>query len=278
MKVDLHTHSNCSDGALTPQALLDSAAAAGVELLSITDHDVLSAYPGLRPPAGLRVLPGVEFSAAHGAGSLHVVGLGVDPAAPVLLDAAARQRAARERRAARIAAALAVLGVPQLFERACARAGDGPPARPDFAAVLVEAGCASDAKQAFKRYLGPGRRGDQHSDWPALAEVIGWIQAAGGRAVLAHPARYSLTRTRLNRLVGEFRAAGGDALEVISGRQSAPITHMLAQLATRHDLLASLGSDFHSPAQHWLRLGGQGPLPAGARPVWEGLEGRTVND
>lgn len=270
MKVDLHTHTRVSDGTLTPDQLLHSAAAAGVQLLAITDHDAVAAHVDLRPPPGLRVLPGIELSTRCDGVGVHVLGLGVDVASAAMREAVALQQAARAERARRIALALDWLQVPDLYDRARALT-DGAPGRPHFAAALVAAGTVRNERKAFSRYLGKGKPGDVHTRWAELRQVLAWIHAAGGISVLAHPARYGLTRTRLGRLVRSFAASGGEALEVLCGRQDPATTSQLAALAAEHGLLASSGSDFHSPAQRWLSLGGQGELPPGCRPVWEAL-------
>ena len=269
MRADLHTHTLCSDGALSPAQLMADAAAAGVELLSITDHDTLEAWQSLPPiPPGLRLVSGLELSTRWRRAGIHVVGLGVDPAAPTLAAGVAAQRAARQERARRIGARLAKLGFGDCYGAACALAEGRPVGRPHFARALVEAGHVADFAQAFRKYLGNGKAGDVKSLWVGMDEAIGWIRDAGGVAVLAHPAKYKLTRMRLNALVSDFAAAGGEAIEVVSGRQTADVTATLAALAHRHGMQASTGSDFHHPDVRWAALGRQTPLPAACTPVW----------
>jgi hypothetical protein len=267
MSIDLHTHTTASDGRLTPQELVGAAHAAGVQLLSITDHDVVDAYAGLIPPHGLRLVPGVEFSTWHRRHGIHVVGLNVALDSAAMHTALSTQRDARNERAARIAARLHKLGFADALAGAARHAGGALLGRPHFAAWLVAIGACRDAEQAFKKYLGRG--GGPIDTWPALDTVIGWIRAAGGDAVLAHPAKYGLTRQRLDRLAGAFAAAGGQALEVVSGTQTPDLTRDLAALAVRHGLAASVGSDFHQPGQPWAQLGRVAALPAGCAPVWE---------
>ena len=122
---------------------------------------------------------------------------------------------------------------------------------------------------AFKKYLGNGKAGDVRHLWPPLKVVIEWIIASGGIAVLAHPARYKLTATKLRELVRDFCDAGGEAIEVVSGSQRAEDTKKLAALANDHGLLASCGSDFHDPDNRWADLGQFAPLPTDVTPVWE---------
>jgi predicted metal-dependent phosphoesterase TrpH len=264
---DLHTHSTASDGQLTPAQLVAAAATAGVDLLSITDHDVADAYAGLAVPAGIDIIPGVELSTRHAGRGVHVVGLNVDLRSDALAAALATQRDARLERAGRIAEQLHRRGIGDTLAGATREAGGGPPGRPHFAAHLVSIGACKSTRQAFRKYLGRG--GGIIDTWPPIADVVARIRDAGGQAVLAHPAKYGLTRQRLQRLVETFRAAGGAAMEVVSGAQHPELTHRLAALAAQHGLAASTGSDFHRPDEPWARLGGQGPLPTGCRAVWE---------
>ena len=267
MHADLHTHSTASDGRLSPAELVAAAREAGVQMLSITDHDVADAYAGLVAPAGLTVVPGIEFSSRHANRGVHVVGLNVVLDGDAMRTALAAQRAARLERAGRIGEQLAKRGLPHALDGAARHAGGALPGRVHFAAWLVEIGaCASPAK-AFRKYLGRG--GGIIDTWPPVAEVIGWIRDAGGDAVLAHPAKYGLSRARLDALARAFRAAGGTALEVVSGAQHPDLTRDLAVLAERHGLAASAGSDFHQPDQPWARLGGHPALPPGCTPIWE---------
>jgi predicted metal-dependent phosphoesterase TrpH len=267
MLADLHTHSTASDGQLRPEELVAAAAEAGVELLSITDHDVVDAYAGLAVPAGLSIVPGVELSTRHDGRGVHVVGLDVDLRSDALDAALAAQRRARLERAGRIAEQLRRRGIDDALAGATRHAGGAPPGRPHFAAHLVTIGACRNPRQAFHKYLGRG--GGIIDTWPPIAEVVTWIRDAGGHAVLAHPAKYGLTRQRLQRLVEAFRGAGGTAIEVVSGAQDPDLTHRLATLATQHHLAASTGSDFHRPDEPWARIGGQRALPASCRPVWE---------
>lgn len=267
MSIDLHTHTTASDGQLTPVELVCAAHAAGVELLAITDHDVVDAYAGLAAPRGLSLVTGIEFSTSYARQGIHVVGLNVALESDAMRTALAVQRSARVERAARIAERLRKRGIANALAGAARHAGGALLGRPHFAAWLVEIGACADREQAFKKYLGRG--GGVIETWPPLQDIIGWIHGAGGDAVLAHPAKYGLTRQRLDRLAGAFAAAGGRAVEVISGMQRPELTHDLALLAARHGLAASAGSDFHQPDQPWAQLGRVPALPSGCAPVWD---------
>lgn len=266
---DLHSHTNASDGSLDPDALLVHAAECGVDALAITDHDTLAAFDRVDTGvARTRLIPGIEFSTAWRGYGVHIVGLGVDPACAALQSGVAMQQRARAERARLIARRLRSSGLPDVLGPVLDIANGEPVGRPHFAAHLVQAGIAKDTRAAFRKYLGPGKPGDVRNGWAALPEVVRWIVQAGGTAVLAHPAKYRLTRTRLRALAAEFRDAGGTAIEVVCGRQSPNTTAHLAQLARDTGLAASCGSDFHHGGNRWSRPGGFPPLPDDLRPVW----------
>lgn len=269
MKVDLHTHSRASDGLLSPEALRRRAGEQGVDLLALTDHDTLAGFRRLRdaPAVGPRVLSGVEWSCQWRGQELHVLGLGLSPDHPTVRLGEAHQRRLREWRGLELARRLARLGLGDWLEAARRHAAGAELTRPHFARALVEGGVVATEQQAFDRYLRRGRPAHVPLVWPELVQVLAWIRAGEGAAVLAHPLKYRLTGGRLRRLVQEFRSAGGHALEVVSGAQSADQTRHLARLARSHGLLASLGSDFHRPTP-WSEPGRSGRLPEGLTPVW----------
>lgn len=269
MRVDLHCHTTASDGRLEPAALLAQARDTGVDMLSITDHDTTAAYPGLAVPRDVRLVPGVEFSSQWRSTGIHILGLNVNLASGVLAEGISRQRRLRVERAGRIAERLRRKGLPDLLPRVLEVAGPAAPGRPHFARCLVEAGIARDPAQAFKKFLGVGRPAYVPPGWASPNEIIDWIQSAGGSPVLAHPAKYGLTRTKLGVLLEEFRAEGGVGMEVVCGSQTADLTRDLARLCVERGLLASCGSDFHEAAPGRTPLGLAAPLPEGCRPIWE---------
>lgn len=271
MIVDLHCHSNVSDGQLTPDALVRYADSKGIGILAITDHDSTKGIPAALSVArmlGIDLIPGIELSSQWRGVGVHVVGLGVDIEHRVMKKAVERQSARRQTRARDIGARLAKLGIEDSFDGAARLAGESQIGRPHFAQYLVEQGVVKDLASAYKKYLGAGKAGDIKSHWPALEEVVDWIVSAGGYAVLAHPAKYKLTRMKLRALCGEFREAGGQALEVVSGMQDKAVTQWHEQLCSEFNLYASCGSDFHGPATRWSDLGKMVPLPDSCRPIW----------
>lgn len=271
MLADLHTHSNASDGQLSPAELLAGAHAAGVQLLAITDHDTLAGYAALNRSlaADCRIIAGIELSTSWRKTGIHIVGLNIDLDNAELLAGVARQRDARRERAQLIATKLEKLGFRDVLQGARQLAGMAEISRPHIAKYLVDSGQIKSMQDAFRKYLGAGKAGDIREMWASLDEVIGWIHAAGGSAVLAHPTKYKLTNLKLEELTRDFCTAGGDALEVISGQQDLSLTTRLGKLAARHSLLASCGSDFHQPGQSWARLGVVAALPRSCTPVWE---------
>jgi predicted metal-dependent phosphoesterase TrpH len=272
---DLHSHSSASDGALEPDALLLHAAESGVDALAITDHDTLAAFDRIGMPLPLpRLIPGIELSTTWRNIGVHVVGLDIDPASAALRRGVRQQQQSRDERARVIARRLRSQGLPDMLDDVLQIAGGEPVGRPHFAAHLVGSGIVKDVKTAFRKYLGAGKPGDVRHGWASLPEVVHWIIQAGGTAVLAHPAKYRLTKTRLRALASDFRRSGGTAIEVVCGQQSPNRTTHLAQLSRDLDLAASCGSDFHNGDNCWSRPGGFPPLPDDVRPVWTAWQTR----
>jgi len=272
-RYDLHSHSTASDGSYPPAELVRQAALAGIDVLALTDHDstagVAEAWRAAAE-AGIRLIPAVEVSTTWQNKTFHVVGLSIDPDHAGLKAGLAGLREIRDQRAVEIGRRLAKYGVPGVFEAVAAKAGGGMITRTHFAQHLAELRLARDAGDAFARYLAHGKPGHVSTRWADLGEAIAWINAAGGRAVLAHPRRYKLTGSWLQRLLTEFRAMGGAGLEVASGTAPPGDVQASAELARRLGLLGSIGSDFHGPDYGWPKLGRLPPLPAGVRPVWDG--------
>jgi predicted metal-dependent phosphoesterase TrpH len=273
---DLHTHSDASDGSLEPAALLLHAAESGVHTLAITDHDTLAAYDRIDTAvAWPRVVPGIELSTSWRKIGVHIVGLDIDPASPTLRDGVRRQQQSRDARARAIAQRLRSKGLPNMLDAVLQIAGGDPVGRPHFAEYLVSEGIARDTKAAFRKYLGAGKAGDVRHHWASLPDVVHWIVQSGGTAVLAHPATYRLTKTKLRALAADFRGAGGAAIEVVCGQQSLNTTTHLARLARDLGLAASCGSDFHDGDNCWSRPGRFPNLPDDVQPVWETWQKRS---
>ncbi len=269
---DLHAHSTVSDGTLTPGELVARAASRGLDVLALTDHDDIGGIAEAEHAAEgtcVRVVPGVEVSVTWGSRTVHIVGLRIDPASPALAQGLQTIREGRDARAIRIGAALAKAGVQGAYEGALRHAtSDRLVSRTHFARHLVQSGHARSMQDAFKRFLKEGRPGYVPHAWATLADAVYWIHAAGGQAIVAHPARYRLTATGLRRLLGEFKDLGGDGVEVFSPSQSIAEAEDCARCARVFGLLGSTGSDFHDPGESPLDLGALPPIPFGVEPVW----------
>jgi hypothetical protein len=274
VRVDFHTHTLASDGALAPSALVARAVEAGISRLAITDHDTLAGYLTARDacPDGLDLVSGVELSCLWSGVGIHVLGLGVDVESPDLQAGLATLAEAREARALEIAARLERRGFAGAWEGARVEAAGSQLGRPHFARWLVRAGHLPDEATAFRRYLGAGKVGDVKTGWPTLAEACRWVCAASGIAVLAHPLQYRLTRMKLRRLLTAFVDAGGQGLEVLSGRQDAAQVGELKRLAGDFGLCASAGSDFHRDSPYGPQLGVESRVLEGVPNIMDHLD------
>jgi 3',5'-nucleoside bisphosphate phosphatase len=279
LNADLHCHSCVSDGTLQPEALAARAKAGGVELWSLTDHDEVSGQQRARDAAlreGLAYLTGTEISVTFASVTVHILGLGFDADDTALRDGLARTRGGREARAREMAAGLAQVGIHGAFEGALPYVGNPELiSRTHFARFLVERGICADTNEVFRRYLVEGRPGFVPHRWASLGDAVRWITAAGGMAVIAHPARYKFTPTEEYALFSEFKAHGGGGVEVVTGSHSATESLKYAAMAIEFDLLASRGSDFHSPGESRTDLGSLPDLPGQVTPVWQALAERV---
>jgi predicted metal-dependent phosphoesterase TrpH len=272
MRIDLHTHTTASDGKLTPAELAAHAVHCGIDTLAITDHDTVEAYGrlGRIPHPSLRLISGVEFSTQWRKTDIHILGLNIDTAAPSLTEGIAIQQRHRLDRAGRIAARLTgLLGLDHILDAVQQLSQAGNIGRPHFAQYLINSGVVKDQAEAFKKYLGTGKKAYIKPSWAEPADVICWIREAGGTALLAHPGRYNLSTAGLMSLVDDFAAAGGQGLEVVTGNQPSELTAWLARICSHKDLLASCGSDFHGPDQRWASPGKFPALPGNCIPVWD---------
>ena len=275
---DLHCHSYLSDGTLAPEALAARAKANGVELWALTDHDEIGGQARARAAAsasGLPYLTGTEISVSFAGVTVHIVGLGFDADDATLVQGLAATRGGREARAREMAAELAKVGIRGAYEGALEYVGNPEViSRTHFARHLVESGVCNDTNEVFRRFLVEGKPGFVPHRWASLRNAVEWISNAGGLAVVAHPARYKFTPTEEYALFSEFKALGGRGVEVVTGSHSAAEAVRYANTAREFDLLASRGSDFHSPDESRIDLGGLPPLPEGLASVWEALAGR----
>jgi predicted metal-dependent phosphoesterase TrpH len=272
LRYDLHSHSTRSDGLLSPAELVRRAASRGVDVLALTDHDELAGLEeaaAAADEAGMKLVRGSELSVSWRDITLHVLALHIDPGCGALAEGLAAIREGRSGRARRIGDALAEAGIPGAYEGAMKFVtSENLVSRTHFARFLVEAGHVRETRDVFDRYLVPGKPGHVEHEWATITQAVGWIHAAGGQAVLAHPGRYKVNAAGMRELLAEFRDEGGDGIEVISPSHSSAEVEKFAAHARRLGLLASTGSDYHGPGESWADLGDMPDLPAGAIPVW----------
>lgn len=275
LSVDLHSHSDRSDGMLAPAAVVERAVAQQVTLLALTDHDDFSGVSDAACAAsatGLRFVPGVEVSALWRGTTLHVLGLGIDTGNVVLKAGLEANRAGRTERARRISEDLARAGIPGALEGALRHVRNPDlVSRTHFARFLVQSGRAASMASVFRHFLVEGRPGYVPHEWAGMADAVRWITGAGGIAVMAHPGRYKLKLRDREALVAEFFDAGGRALEIVAAGHNADDRRYWGSLARRHGMYGSAGSDFHEPREAGRDLGCLPPLPDGIEPVWNVL-------
>lgn len=274
LNADMHCHSTVSDGLLSPAEVVRRAYANGVDLLALTDHDEVGGLSEARRTAdelGMRFVDGVEISVSWGDDTtVHIVALDIDPDNSSLASGLAQVRSGRDARAREMSAELDKVGIHDAYEGALRYVGN--PAlvsRAHFARHIAEQGHAKDVKSVFDHWLAKGKPGYVEHTWATLGEALGWIHAAGGVAVLAHPGRFRLSGKELRRLLGEFKEQGGNAIEVLSGAHSAQQVSEFARLAREFQFAASRASDFHGPGESWIDLGRLPPLPDKLTPVWQ---------
>ena len=272
LNVDLHCHSNVSDGVLTPLQLAARAKANGVTVWALTDHDEVNGIAQARAAAsdlGMQYVPGVEISITWAGETVHIVGLQIDETNAALVSGLAATRNGRERRARDIAAQLAAHGIPDAYQGALKYVGNPDLiSRTHFARYIIELGLHPNISEVFRHFLAEGKPGYVAHRWATLAEAVGWIRGAGGIAVIAHPGRYKYSELAFGALFDEFKQLGGTAIEVVTGSHSVDQYDYYAKVANSYGFLASRGSDFHGPGESRVDLGTLPPLPSSVKPVW----------
>lgn len=278
LNADLHCHSVVSDGTLTPEALAARAHAHGVELWALTDHDEIGGQRRAADAAnalGMKYLTGVEISVTFIGHTVHIVGLGFDADNEALVKGLQQTRGGRTERAKEMSDGLAKVGIKGAYEGALKFVGNPELiSRTHFARFLVESGVCKETNEVFRKYLTEGKPGFVEHRWATLKDAVTWITGAGGMAVVAHPARYKFSPNEEFALFTEFKAHGGQGVEVVTGSHSAAEYLIYADTAQEFGLAASRGSDFHSPDESHTELGTLPFLPGHLTPVWETLASR----
>ncbi len=269
---DFHCHSTVSDGLLPPQEVAKRAAANGVDLWALTDHDTLGGLAEARVVAdasGMAFVTGVEISIEWKGVPIHIVGLGFDEAHPALTQGLDELRVGRIERAKRMGDALAAINIPGVYEGAlCYATNPDLISRAHFARYMVSIGIARDMSSLFQHYLTPGKPGYVDHRWATLEEAVGWITGAGGVAVVAHPGRYKMSGAESRRFLDDFKDVGGQGIEVTCGSHSPDHIMHFARLARHYEFHASRGSDFHGPQESYVDLGKLPQLPEDLKPIW----------
>jgi predicted metal-dependent phosphoesterase TrpH len=276
LNADMHCHSRVSDGMLAPETLVRRAHANGVELFSLTDHDEVGGLAAASAEAALLGMPfvnGVEISVTWRSDhTIHILGFGFDATNQALVDGLAGVRNGRNARAMQMSEELEKVGIHNAYEGALKYVSNpGLISRSHFARYIVEAGHAKDVKSVFDHWLAKDKPGYVPHVWATLQQAVGWICGAGGVAVVAHPLRYRMSGAERRELLSEFKAAGGEGIEVLSGSHNDADTKEAIRLAREFSLLASRGSDFHGPGESWIDIGKMPPMPEGLTPVWSRL-------
>lgn len=273
LNADLHCHSVVSDGTLTPEELALRAKANGVELWALTDHDEVGGQARAAAAAatnGLAYLTGVEISVTFANETVHIVGLGFDASNPLIVNGLAKTRGGRGERAMEMSDGLAKVGIQGAYDGALTFVGNPELiSRTHFARFLVESGVCKDTYEVFRKYLTEGKPGYVAHRWASLGDAVGWITQSGGVAVIAHPGRYKFTANEEYALFSEFKTHGGQGVEVVTGSHTAAEYVEYASVAKEFGMVASRGSDFHSPDESRIDLGTLPLLPGDLTPVWE---------
>jgi predicted metal-dependent phosphoesterase TrpH len=279
-RVDLHAHTNRSDGSLTPQALVTLAKEVGLRALAVTDHDTTAALPLAREVGaslGVEILTGIEITARFPGRAMHVLAYGFDENDRTLKALLAEIIGQRDARNPKILQKLADAGCPLTMEEVRAQAAGSVIARPHIARAMVARGYVSDLRSAFQQYLKDGGPAFVPAETVEPAEVVAVVRAAGGVSVVAHPRQLRIeTPDGYRAVFRDLAAAGLGGIEVLHPSHNSGERQFFGEIASRLGLVASGGSDFHGDAKPDIRLGvGDGSISIGYE-TWEALRARCA--
>jgi 3',5'-nucleoside bisphosphate phosphatase len=253
--IDLHSHTNESDGTCSPAELVGEAARAGVTVLGVTDHDTFKGFDQAVPAAqdaGIELICGIELSTKLHGSSAHLLGYFLNQGEMAEFRTwVLHQQSARRDRNIRLVKRLQELGFDITLEEAEAR-GRGMTGRPHFAAIMVEKGYVSDFRQAFDEYLDESAKGYVYRKEPQFSEGVERIRSAGGIASLAHPVR---VKGDVPGMMKELVDAGMNAIEAYHSDHTAADTSLYLCLAKQYGLMVTGGSDFHGAVKPGVKLG-----------------------
>ena len=274
MKVDLHSHSYYSDGVYSPSEVLEYANQAKCDLFSLTDHDTTDGLSEAQERAeklSIIFIPGVEISAIWRNMTIHILGLGINVGNELLQKGLRRNQELRKERATKIAHGLRQAGIKDALEKTSALSKTNMITRTHFAQMLIQEGYCKDMKSVFRRFLTGNKPGAVHVEWSGFEEVISWIHAAGGLAVIAHPFRYRMTQTKIKRMFSEFKETLGDGVEAITAMSSEQEINLCSNWAKEVNLLISSGSDYHGWPNQRINIGCLKEIPNSNNLIWNHL-------
>ena len=278
MKVDLHNHSYYSDGLFSPSEVIKYADEAGCDLFALTDHDTtdgLSEAKQMADKLSVDLVSGVEISAFWRNMTIHVIGLDIDIDNDILQAGLSHNQQLRKDRAEKIALELWRAGIKDALEKTQALSKNDMLTRTHFAQMLIREGYCKDMKSVFRRYLNGKKPGGVRVEWKNIDEVGGWIHAAGGKAVLAHPFRYRMTQTKIKNMLTNFKEVLGDGIEVVTATSTDEEITLSNKWAKEYKLLSSCGSDYHGWPNQRIQIGCLRDLPNPDNAIWRYLPCRT---
>ena len=277
--VDLHTHSNISDGTLTPQQLVEAAVEKSVHTLALTDHDTMDGLELAQEAAKnheIKIISGVEISSQWSRPAtkknygVHIVALNMQNPEP-LQKALNQQKKIRAERSKQICDLLIPLIGQDIYADVLVKVDNIPDrvTRTHIAKTLVEKGIVTRPQQAFDKYIKEGKKAYVKFDGLSLEDTVQVIHESGGFAVLAHPTKYDLSATNIRYLIEIFAKFGGDAVELPPAVDPGSTRQMVDRMIAEHRLKVSIGSDFHGDHMPWIRLGNVPSLKPGQVGIWE---------
>lgn len=280
--VDLHTHSNISDGTFSPELLVQAALGKGIHTLALTDHDSMDGLPLAEIVAKnqpIQIISGVEISSQWSRPStqksygVHIVALNMQNPEP-LTQLLSVQKKIRAERAKQICDLLIPLIHVDIYEDVLAKVDHEPDriTRTHIAKTMVEKGIVARPQQAFDKYIKEGKKAYVKFDGLGLAETIDVIHQSEGFAVLAHPTRYDLSATNVRYLIELFATHGGDAIELPPAIEPASTRQMVDRMIEQFNLKVSVGSDFHGDNMPWIKLGHIPKVKEGQVGIWESFK------
>ena len=278
MKVDLHNHSYYSDGVFSPTEVVRLADEADCNLFALTDHDTtdgLAEAQQMADELSVNLVSGVEISALWRNMTIHIVGLGIDINNDILQKGLNYNQRLREERAEKIALGLRRAGITDALEKTQELSKTDMITRTHFAQMLIREGYCKDMKSVFRRFLTGKKPGASRVEWRSFDEVVGWIHAAGGLAVIAHPFRYRMTQTKIKNMLIDFKEVLGDGVEVVTATSTDEEINLSNQWAKEYKLLSSCGSDYHGWSNQRIQIGRLRDLPNLDNAIWRYLECRT---